>query len=133
MTKEIKQWLSDYDKDNEMETVSMGGISDGYEAAIQDCAIEIMRGLPEDVPDDIEEFHMAIKKAQDHAVKILNNFHGFSGAQVGAASNMASVFWRRTPKVGIEIMQKSDPDRIIKIKKDTNGHPIICNPKPAQP
>jgi DNA-binding protein YbaB len=50
MTKEISKWLSDYDSGKEVESVSMGGICEGYEIAIQDCAIEIMRNLPMFVP-----------------------------------------------------------------------------------
>lgn len=125
MTKEIRKWLSDYEDGIEIESVDMGGMGDRYESAIQECAIETMRNLPNDVPEDTDQFSNAIKLSSDYAVKILNGFHGFSGAQVGAAGNMAAVFFRKTPEKALESMRNSDPHRIIKIKKGANNRPEI--------
>lgn len=127
MNKEISKWLSDYDNGNEVESVSMGGMGHGYECAIQDCAIETLRALPEVPPEDKQEFRDVIENASNHAVRVLDGVHGFSGAQVGAAKNMASVFWRQTPTKGLDMIRNSDPERIIKIVKGENGHPKIAS------
>lgn len=122
MSEQLRKWIADYDNGNTMESVSMGGISDSYEAAIQDCAIETMRNLQMiALPEDKEAFGAAVEVAADAAVELLDKKHGFSGAQVGAAKNMAAVFWRHTPEKGIEMMKKRDPDRIIKIRRADDG------------
>lgn len=122
MSEQLRKWIADYDNGNTMESVSMGGISDGYEAVIQDCAIETMRNLQMiTLPEDKEAFGAAVEVAADAAVELLDKKHGFSGAQVGAAKNMAAVFWRQTPEKGIEMMKKQDPERIIKIRKADDG------------
>ena len=122
MSEQLRKWIADYDNGNEMESVSMGGISEGYEAAIQDCAIETMRNLQMiTLPEDKEAFGAAVEVAADAAVELLDKTYGFSGAQVGAAKNMAAVFWRQTPEKGIAMMKEQDPKRIIKIRKAENG------------
>lgn len=125
MNTELTKWLDDYDNGKEVESVEMGGISDGYEMAIQDCAIEIIRALVMvNPPEQKEAFSSVVSIAADSAVDLLDKKHGFSGAQVGAAKNLAAVFWRQTPIIGLEKMRQQDPDRIIRIRKSENGCPI---------
>ncbi len=122
MSNQLKQWITDFDSGKTMESVSMGGMGLGYEIAIQSCAVETMRGLQElDVSEDRDEFKAAIETASNWAVEQLDKVHGFSGAQVGAANNIASVFWRQTPEKGIQMMRDQDPNRIIEIRKGENG------------
>lgn len=122
MSEQLRKWIADYDCGNTMESVSMGGISDSYEAGIQDCAIQTMRNLQMiTLPEDEEAFGVAVEVAANAAVELLNKKYGFSGAQVGAAKNMAAVFWKQTPEKGIEMMKKQDPERIIKIRKAADG------------
>lgn len=122
MSKELTKWIADYDAGQELESVSMGGMGSGYELAIQSCAVEIIRNLQGiEPPEDINDFRQQLSNAEDKAVALLNNRFGFSGAQVGAAKNIASVFWRKTPQGGIDKMKEQDPDRVIKIKKGADS------------
>ncbi len=128
MNKELKKWIEDYDAGNEMTSVSMGGISKGYEEAIQILAIEAMRNLQIiEMPIDRDEFSTIVNCAVDAAASFLDKKHGFSGAQVGAAKNMAAVFWRQTPEKGIQMMKDSNPDRLILIKKSTDSSAVVIS------
>lgn len=125
----IKQWLADYDSGKEVQTVSMGGISYGYEQAIQHLAIEIMRGVSEkEVPENNNDFTEALNNAIEYAEKNLDAKYGFSGAQAGAAANLAAVYWRKTPSVGLDMMRSNNPERIFKMKKD-NDSPFLIDYK----
>ena len=115
----IKQYLSQYDKGEEIEAVEMGGMGDGYEAAIQFLAIETMREL-QDLPIIDNDFGLVIKLATETASNRTQQT-GYSGAQFGAAQNIAAVFWRHSPAKGIQKMRDNHPERIIKIKK-VNGN-----------
>lgn len=122
MNKELKQWLSDYDSGKRMKTVSMGGLGNGYECAIHDCAIETMRNLQEvEIPVDKKEFNSVVEKAGEQACAKLRVVHGFSGAQVGAAKNMAAIFWNKTPSVAVKQMEEHDKERIIEVWKGENN------------
>jgi len=107
----IKELVFDYDSGKEVETVLMGGISNSYESSIQELAFSIMRKLQNIKPDKINVNDL--NKIADVEVKRLNNQCGFSGAQVCAAKNLASVLWHG----------KHEPpkERIIKIKKGPDG------------
>jgi len=130
MNKELSKWIEDYDNMKEVETVEMGGISQRYECAIQDLAIEIMRNLQLiKIPEIKEDFSEFIKISSDAAVDLLDGKYGFSGAQADAAKNLAAIFWNKTPEVGIQMMMKQDPDRVIKIKKGENDLPKLINSK----
>ena len=126
MSKQLTQWISDYDSGKVMESVSMGGLGDGYEIAIQDCAVEIIRGLQGiEVPEKDEDFRKQFESVSNEVATRLDKKHGFSGAQVGAAKNIAAVFWRKTPEVGIQTMKDQDAERIIHIQKGTNETPTL--------
>lgn len=104
----------------------MGGISNGYEAAIQDCAIDIMKSLSSiEVPKERQEFSAIVGSCTDDAVNRLDGKYGFSGAQVGAAKNLASVFWRQSPIKGLQMMKDQDIERIIKISKGDNESVVV--------
>lgn len=118
MNTELRNWIADFDRGAIVETVSMGGMGTGYEAAIQDCAIETMRSLvEEEVPEEDAKFAQIVTEIADKAAFKLDDKHGFSGAQVGAAKNIAAVFWKKTPEVGLEMMRAKDPTRILKMRK----------------
>lgn len=127
MTEHLTKWIADYDNGNEMESVEMGGMGYGYEQAIQDCAVEIMRNLQTvKMPKKDNAFNREIDIATLKATNKLKHY-GFSGAQVGAAGNISAVFWKQTPEKGIEMMRDTDPSRIIKIKKAEDGSVSILN------
>lgn len=117
--KSLKNWLADYTSGIIVNTVSMGGMGDGYELVLQECAIETMINLQSiSVPKTNEEVVEILNAAVDKAVDKLDDIHGFSGAQVGAAKNIAAVFWRLTPEEG---MKKVQSERIIQIYKGSDG------------
>lgn len=119
----IKEWLSNYDAGKEVETVEMGGLGDGYEVPIQHLAIEVIREISEnEIPNDISQEVNRI--AHDVATR-LDDLHGFSGAQVGAAKNIAAVFLKNGIDKGLQMMRDREPERIIKIKKGINKPFIV--------
>ena len=108
-----KEWIEALDKGEVIESVTMGGISEGYEKAIQSLSVEIVRNLiAHDVPKEDDRFKALVGLTKERAVDILDGIHGFSGAQVGAATNLAAIVWRRGPESFQDVK-----DRIIKIKK----------------
>lgn len=119
-TKTAKEWIEALDRNKTVDSVSMGGISEGYEMAIQSLVVEIVRKLADrEVPTNKTELAQMINSTRDKAVKVLDGIHGFSGAQVGAAANLASIIWVR----GLDSFQEV-ADRIIKIKKGAQPYII---------
>lgn len=126
MNEKLKQYIADYDSGKPMETVSMGGISEGYEIAIQMWAIEILRILQHvAVPKDKDVFGNLINVVADVALEPLNVIYGYTGAQAGAAKNMAAVFWRQGPENALQMMRNEDPKRMIWIVKKDNTMAIV--------
>lgn len=120
-----KEWIEALDRNKTVDSVSMGGISEGYEMAIQSLVVEIVRKLADrEVPTNKTELAQMINSTRDKAVKVLDGIHGFSGAQVGAAGNLASIIWVR----GLDSFQEV-PDRIIKIKKGVQPYIITIESK----
>jgi len=116
MSQQVQEWIADLDSGKRVKSVSMGGLGKGYELAIQNCAVETLRGIAgKEVPEELDEYKSMIRAASDEAVSKLDKAHGFSGAQVGVANNIVSVFWRQSPTKGIEMMEKQDPARIIEL------------------
>jgi len=123
MNTELKNHIEAYDKGKEVQSVEMGGISNGYEIAIQELAIETMRNLLDiEVPIDDEKFVHWVSIASNKAVSMLDKNHGFSGAQVGASKNISAIYWRKTPEGALDSLP--DKERIMKIKK-VNGNCVL--------
>lgn len=121
MSKELTQWLADFDEGKVMESVDMSGFGGGYECAIQECAIKAMRTLQHvAIPETDEDFSAEVTTAVDEAADEFEGANGLTGAQVGAARNIAAVFWRQTPEKGIQMMKERNPARIIQISKGAN-------------
>lgn len=119
------EWLAKWDDGETIPSVSMGGFSDDYEQAIQITAAEILRYLLEESPDLVvmpkEDMPPFWEKADRVVFKRLEPLGlsgercrwGLSGAQYGAARNLAAIFYRRGPS---EAMADADvADRIIAI------------------
>lgn len=122
MNTELIKHVESFDNGEEVKTVIMGGITNGYEVAIQELAIEIMRTLALiKVPKEDEGVSLTVSVACDEAVDLLDKKYGFSGAQVGAAKNIATIYWRKTPSVALAQMESIDNNRIITIKNTPNG------------
>ena len=110
---EIKAWVEDILSGKEVETVSMGGISESYENAIQGIVLVSLAKIAEDTREVLEnEFSSYVKQVVE---SVTNKPHqGYSGAQVGASENFVAVVFRHGIKGAFDMMRKSDPDRIIK-------------------
>lgn len=101
----------------------MGGLGPGYEQCIQLLTMEIVRdhlhSLPA-APVDPENPTAAERQEWDAfgeiAVSRLNEkIGGFSGAQVGAAKNLAANFLRRGYSEALDSMRALDAERLIQI------------------
>lgn len=92
----------------------MGGFGPGYEQALQICAVEFLRELLKanyEMPLDEEEWKV-IDKAIDKSEKIKGL--GLSGAQWGAARNLAACIYRSGPR----FIKTTKEERKIQISKN---------------
>lgn len=125
----IDEALAAWDAGDEVQTVEMGGLGLGYEMAIQCVAFELMRALRDDpdlarmnaeTPND-GVFPQAFKDRLDAIVRKLDEkdengrykLGGLSGAQVGAAKNIAINLTRH----GYANAREKVPDRLIFVRK----------------
>jgi hypothetical protein len=117
--------LAAWDKGDSIWSASMGGLGPGYEQCIQLMGFEMLRAILENPPKDWKEFDDAetgLDKWRDyckgieskpkvaHVVKTLR----VSGAQYGAAMNLATVLARNGYSEGLE---KVDKDRLIQVMR----------------
>ena len=86
--------LKVWDSGGTVWSVEMGGLGPGYEQAIQILAFELLRRWQEMRPMICSD--PEFRKARDEVVRVVNEWPeiGFSGAQVGAATNLASCFYK---------------------------------------
>lgn len=112
--------LAKWDAGETVFTVEMGGIGPGYEQCIQVLAFELMR-VWKDEPwpaagaDMLSEQQARLKDLAEPVIGRLNETLGFSGAQVGAAQNLAACVCRhgyraalRDPAVADRLIQVSN-------------------------
>lgn len=97
-------WLSRWDAGRSVFTIKMGGMGPGYEQCIHVTMAEILRWMVEHKPsqDDLnDETKRRIINDQMEAVvfkvPVVERL-GLSGAQWGAARNLASNFYRNGPR-----------------------------------
>lgn len=113
---DIQQALEDWDNGLPVQTISMGGMGDSYEAAIHTCVFDMIRGLKDkELPstDDQELLQDTLRACVDHSAD-----YGYSGAQVGAATQVAY----KALSMGWPDMIASIPeDRLIEV---TNPNPL---------
>lgn len=102
------EMLVEWDAGRTVWTVEMGGLGPGYEQAIQILAMECLREL---VRVDFKWPEKVDKRASDKCRAILepvvskvNEWPGcgFSGAQVGAAMQIAAKFHRQGPVAALD-------------------------------
>lgn len=108
--------LARWDAKKTVHTVEMGGLGPGYEQAIQIAAFEVLRalinmGTTEEAIEDSERWP-AIREVIDSVVfkRPPVSELGLSGAQVGAAINLAARFHVHGP---IRVLKEVDSDRRI--------------------
>lgn len=111
--------LAEWDAGKEVRTVSMGGLSEGYERAIHTAAFEIIRYWDKHPVDlaraEIDADYKRLKTEElDAGISTEIEGLGLSGAQFGAAMNVAAVFSRQGYQKGLAMV---DPSRIISIAK----------------
>jgi hypothetical protein len=115
-----KEWLAQYDANRPIHTISMGGLGPGYEQCIQMLVAEFLRSLVTRASDasawrddkDAWKAERAQIEADSKAVlEMLNP----SGAQFGAAMNLATNYYMRSPQVCID---EIEADRRIMVQKE---------------
>jgi hypothetical protein len=111
----VQDVLAAWDSGDSVWSVEMGGLGPGYEQAIQVGVIELLRdnvGKPLPKRDDRDEW----RKWGDETIKRIDHtVGGFSGAQWGAARNVAYRMLRDGPKACIDSVP--DPDRKILVSR----------------
>ena len=129
--------LERWDAGDSIWSVEMGGLGPGYEQAIQILAVECLRKLYEvgfnwrDPEETFDQAHVrAVRLLEPVADRFSKPCLGFSGAQVGAAMNVATMLHRRGYREALQ-----DPvvkDRLIQISRrwprypeDTDGIPEV--------
>jgi hypothetical protein len=116
--------LAAWDAGEPVWSCSMGGIGDGYEQCIQNMGFEMLRAMFDKPPEDWskfdgedgrklwQEYRDEIDKVPSVAAVV--DELGPSGAQHGAAMNLASVFSRNGYANGMEMVPEN---RRIKVTK----------------
>jgi hypothetical protein len=101
--------LAQWDKGECVFTIELGGLGPGYEQAIHILAFELIRDLHnKPLPED------TFGEWGNDTVDRCDNTYGFSGAQVGAAKNLAY----RAIRDGWEKMMETVPmDRKIQVSR----------------
>lgn len=115
-TEQLRRW----DAGQTIWSIEMGGFGPGYEQAIQTLAIEIVRdnlGKPLPNPEEANKTEWGYSTVERIDFKLPDGSYscgGFSGAQVGAARNLA-YHWLRD---GPAYVHKTGPkDRRIQVSK----------------
>lgn len=111
--------LEQWDSGRTVWTVEMGGLGPGYEQAIHVTVMEIIRALkdrPFPEQDDKESFDEVLDLA-DIAIRDSNEpmTDGLTGAQAGAAKNLAFVTLRHGWAATME--REEVKDRLIQVSK----------------
>ena len=118
--KDAQEWLDRWDAGKTVWSISMGGLGPGYEQAIQIGAAEILRiCLAEKFDtskwDDREQWSKD-RELIDEKMKPVDEKIGFSGAQFGAARNIATHLYKNGPRALMKVdVEKS---RFIQVSKN---------------
>lgn len=123
-----QEMLDAWDAGHAVQTVQMGGLSDGYDHAIQCAAMEVLREMltpkyqsifsetriGEDYPDWVNSEPRNILLKMDKMREDGTYLFGFSGAQVGAAINLAHMIASK----GYGCVYDVEPERLIFISRE---------------
>jgi hypothetical protein len=118
--------LAAWNNDESVWSVECGGLGPGYEQCIQLMAFEMLRAMVENPPEDWTAF----EAESDDATKLWKAYHDkigsdpkvehvvktlrVSGAQFGAAMQIAIIFARHGYSQGLE---KAPKDRLIQVAR----------------
>ena len=115
--KNAADWLARWDDGKTVWSIEMGGLGPGYEQCIHITAAEILRWLLVNTPDLDSDNWPKIREKLDHEVGYVDPVKalGLSGAQWGAASNLAAHLYRQGPR-GVMTDERTK-DRHIQVRK----------------
>jgi len=120
--KDAAEWLQRWDSGHSVWSIEMGGLGPGYEQCIQVTAAEILRHLLAERYDaskweDKDQWKRDLDAIESfgHSNKIIKKL-GLSGAQWGAACNIALNFYQRGP--AIALLDEAIKDRHIQVRRD---------------
>jgi hypothetical protein len=122
---DAKEWLARWDRGDTCWTIEMGGLGPGYEQCIHITCAEVLRWFIEnncdaDAWDDKDKWKADREKLEQAMFKnkVVKEL-GLSGAQYGAAVNIASSLYSRGPR---EVMKDERvKDRHIQVNKHFPG------------
>lgn len=127
--KDINEWLARWDAGQSVWSISMGGIGPGYEQAIQVLAAEVVRQFVTTkanwwtgTEDENNTAWKSVRKSCDDIVTRIDKHMGFSGAQVGAAIQLAAHLYRKGPRGCME--DDAVKDRHIRVSKEMPSLPV---------
>jgi hypothetical protein len=103
--------LRRWDSGDTVWSIEMGGLGPGYEQAIQVLAMEIIR---DEIDNGIPEESKWRSWGDSTVTRINDSCGGFSGAQVGAAKQIAYRFIKEGPS---EALKDVERERRIQISK----------------
>lgn len=127
--KDIAEWLARWDEGRSVWSISMGGLGPGYEQAIQVLAAEVVRHFVataanwwSGTEEENNAAWKAVRKSCDDIVTRIDKHMGFSGAQVGAAIQLAAHLYRKGPRACME--DEAVKDRHIQVSKVMPSRPV---------
>ena len=119
----VSEALAKWDAGESVFSVEMGGLGPGYEQAIQILAFELMRAFGSvEIADGLSEDEWQIlwegelKRIRDATTDALNAKYGYSGAQVGAATNLALCVIRQGYRAALR--NEAVKDRLIQVSQE---------------
>ena len=123
--KDAAEWLRRWDNGEIVWSIEMGGLGPGYEQCIQIAAAEVLRYYLKTKPDvnvfaDQEKYTKFREKRDVEMPNSVVDMLGLSGAQHGAACNLAGFLYRFGP-VAFTDKDKKLEDRIIQVSKTFPG------------
>lgn|GEM_PF-2040552 len=124
--KDAADWLARWDEGKSVFSIEMGGLGPGYEQAIQITAAEVLRHMLDTKYnhaewDDKEHWARDRDLIRDASFKnkIINDLGGISGAQYGAAVNLACRLYMDGPR---KVMNEPTiKDRHIQVSRTFPG------------
>jgi hypothetical protein len=112
--------IAAWDSGDVVWTIEMGGLGPGYEQAIQNLVVELCRDF-QLIDDWDAETNDSLQARRDAVYDRYEEFEGYSGAQVGAATSLAVVFCRKGPR------------EVARELGDESRHLMISNHFPKAP
>ena len=114
---ELKEYLQDWDKGEEVLSVEMGGLSHDYDWTIQFIVMEIIRELLDQNITSYEEneyYSFTDKLIQKDVIRSLMS----SGSQEDAAQGLAGQYLNWGLSFMLDKAKQECPDRLIYFKKN---------------